>query len=114
MDFSAIDYSYFCCFCSKEFLWVERLRYFIVALPGSTIYLFCRHLLRACVMSQALQSLCCLFRKHQKHDGFYNPVKQSFKGWGILFSRCLFVFSSNFARAFTLMIRCTFVIKING
>ena len=39
--FSAIDYSSFCCFCSKEFslpldAW-ERLRYFILALLKPSI-----------------------------------------------------------------------------
>ena len=42
--FSVIAYSKFCCFCSEEFYlplcaW-ERLRYFIVALPGHSINLF--------------------------------------------------------------------------
>ena len=37
---SAIDYLYFCCFYSKEFFW-ERLRSFIVELPGPSIYQFC-------------------------------------------------------------------------
>ena len=39
--FPAIDYSWFCCFFSKEFLlprdaW-EGMRYFTVALPGPSI-----------------------------------------------------------------------------